>query len=49
MTIRIDKKEYYNVPKAVGKAIEILLDECANDKTEIVSAEEENNELQNEI
>lgn len=37
--IRIENKEYYSVPRKVGKAISVLLDACCDDEVDIVSGE----------
>lgn len=36
--------DYYNVPNKVAKAIIILLEECGNSETEIITAESEGGE-----
>lgn len=37
----IKSHDYYNVPNKVAKAIIILLEECGNSETEIITAESE--------
>lgn len=37
--------DFYNVPTKVAKAVIALLEECANDETEIITAESECEEL----